>query len=70
MWIMVLFLSGCADKPQFTPEEIAGMPLAKRDGLPEPSGGFALVVGEQSITTDEVIGPVFDHLSRVRRIRF
>lgn len=61
---MLLLLTGCADKPQFTPEEIAKMPLAKRDGLPEPSGGFALVVGEQSITTDEVIAPVFERLSQ------
>jgi len=63
-WLTVLLLTGCADKPQFSPEEIARMPLAKRDGLPAPSGGFALVVGEQSITTDEVIAPVFERLSQ------
>jgi parvulin-like peptidyl-prolyl isomerase len=62
--LTVLLLTGCADKPQFSPEEIAQMPLAKRDGLPEPSGGFALVVGEQSITADEVIAPVFERLSQ------
>jgi parvulin-like peptidyl-prolyl isomerase len=64
IWLIVLLLTGCTDKPQFSPEEIAKMPLAKKDGLPEPSGGFALVVGEQSITTDEVIAPVFEQLSQ------
>jgi peptidyl-prolyl cis-trans isomerase SurA len=64
IWLIVLLLTGCEDKPLFSPEEIAQMPLAKRDGLPEPSGGFALVVGEQSITTDEVIAPVFERLSQ------
>jgi parvulin-like peptidyl-prolyl isomerase len=64
IWVTILLLTGCADKPRFTAEEIAKMPLAKRDGLPEPSGGFALVVGEQSVTTDEVIAPVFERLSQ------
>ena len=66
--LTVILLTGCADKPRFSPEEIAQMPLAKRDGLPEPSGGFALAVGEQSITTDEVIGPVFNDLARAAKI--
>lgn len=41
------------------------MPLARRDGLPEPSGGFALAVGDQTVTADEVIGPVFEQLAKV-----
>jgi peptidyl-prolyl cis-trans isomerase SurA len=64
VWLTVLLLTGCADKPRFSPEEIAQMPLAKRDGLPEPSGGFALAVGEQSITADDVIAPVFERMSQ------
>ncbi len=56
-------LAGCEDKPQFTPEEMAKLPLSKRDGLPEPSGGFTLAVGDQTITAEEVIGPVFEKLA-------
>jgi hypothetical protein len=58
-----LVLAGCEDKPQFTQEEMAKLPLAKRDGLPEASGGFTLSVGDQTITSEEVIGPVFEKLA-------
>ena len=56
-------LAGCEDKPAFTPEEMAKIPLAKRDGLPDASGGFTLAVGDQTITSEEVIGPVFEKLA-------
>jgi peptidyl-prolyl cis-trans isomerase SurA len=59
-----LVLAGCEDKPKFTPEEMAKLPLAKRDGLPEPSGGFTLAVGDQTITAEEVVGPVFEKLAQ------
>jgi peptidyl-prolyl cis-trans isomerase SurA len=62
--ILALVLAGCEDKPQFTPEEMAKLPLAKRDGLPEPSGGFTLAVGDQTITAEEVVGPVFEKLAQ------
>jgi hypothetical protein len=58
-----LVLAGCEDKPQFTQEEMAKMPLAKREGLPEISGGFTLAVGDQTIPSEEVIGPVFEKLA-------
>ncbi|MGA2173029.1 MAG: holo-ACP synthase [Sedimentisphaerales bacterium] len=61
----VLLLAGCEDKPKYTTEQLATMPFAKRDGLSEPSGGMVLVVGEQTVTEDEVIGPVFEKLARV-----
>ena len=41
------------------------MPLAKQDGLPEASGGFALAVGDQTVTAEDVIGPVFEKLAQV-----
>ncbi len=41
------------------------MPLARRDGLPEPSGGFTLAVGEETITAEDVVGPVFERLAQV-----
>jgi hypothetical protein len=59
-----LVLAGCDDKPLFTPEEMAKLPLAKRDGLPEASGGFTLAVGDQTITAEEVVGPVFEKLAQ------
>jgi parvulin-like peptidyl-prolyl isomerase len=59
-----LALAGCEDKPKFTPEEMAKLPLAKRDGLPEASGGFTLAVGDQTITSEEVVGPVFEKLAQ------
>lgn len=62
--ILALVLAGCEDKPLFTPEEMAKLPLAKRDGLPEPSGGFTLAVGDQTITAEEVVGPVFEKLAQ------
>jgi hypothetical protein len=58
-----LILAGCEDKPQFTAEEMAKIPLAQRDGLPEASGGFTLAVGDQTVTSEEVIGPVFEKLA-------
>ncbi|MFH1370215.1 MAG: peptidyl-prolyl cis-trans isomerase [Planctomycetota bacterium] len=64
---IICLLCGCADKPKYTAEQLAAMPFAKRDGLPEPSGGFALAVGDQTITADEVIGPVFEKLAQAAR---
>ena len=62
----VLFLlAGCSDKPKFTPEQLAAMPLARRDGLPEPSGGFALTIGDQTIAAEDIIGPVFEKLAEI-----
>jgi len=61
----VLLLVGCEEKPKYTTEQLATMPFAKRDGLPDASGGFALVVGEQTVTADDVIGPVFERLAQV-----
>jgi len=59
-----LMLAGCEDKPKFSAEQLATMPLAKRDGLPEASGGFTLAVGDQTITAEEVIGPIFEKLAQ------
>ena len=42
-------------KPKFTKEELALIPFAQREGLPECSGGFVLAVGDETITADEVI---------------
>ncbi|MFA5251735.1 MAG: peptidylprolyl isomerase [Phycisphaerae bacterium] len=61
--LMLLLIYGCeSSKPKFTDEEMARIPLAQREGLPEASGGFVLAVGGETITSDEIItGPLLDH---------
>ena len=60
--VLLFFLFGCgADKPKFTKEELARIPLPQRTGLPEVSGGFTLAVGEETITSEEIIEPLTEH---------
>jgi parvulin-like peptidyl-prolyl isomerase len=56
VWL-ILLTSGCggSSKPRFTDEELARIPLAQRQDLPEASGGFVLSVGGETITSDEII---------------
>jgi len=61
---LLSFVIGCEDKPKFSEEELKTLPFAKRDGLPEPTGGFAIAIGDQTVTTDDVIGPAFERLSQ------
>ncbi len=70
----VLFLiGGCGGdssatgKPKFTEEELALIPLAQREGLPECSGGFVLAVGGETVTSDEIILPVMEHFRPIAR---
>jgi parvulin-like peptidyl-prolyl isomerase len=55
--LMLLLTYGCGggSKPKFTEEELALIPLVQREGLPETSGGFVLAVGDETITSDEII---------------
>jgi parvulin-like peptidyl-prolyl isomerase len=62
---VLLLLAGCGEKPKYTPQQLVSMPFAKRDGLPDATGGFCLAVGDQTVPADDVIGPVFDRLSQV-----
>jgi parvulin-like peptidyl-prolyl isomerase len=66
-WILtaLLLLSGCSEKPKYTPKQLVSMPFAKRDGLPDATGGFCLAVGDQTVPADDVIGPLFDQLSQL-----
>lgn len=60
--LVFLLIVGCgADKPKFTEEQLAKMPLAQRDGLPEASGGFVLAVGDETITADQIVSPMMEH---------
>ena len=64
--LLVLF-SGCGGgkKLKFTEEELAAIPFAQREGLPEASGGFVLVVGSETITADEIIMVVMEQLKPI-----
>jgi len=66
-WILtiLLLLSGCGEKPKYTPKQLTSMPFPKRDGLPVATGGFCLAVGDQTVPADDVIGPLFEQLSQV-----
>jgi hypothetical protein len=60
-----LLLSGsCSDheKPRFTAEQLETIPPPVTEGLPEASGGFVLAVGGRTLTADEVVTPLLEHL--------
>ena len=62
--LLFLLIGGCGgrDKPRFTEEELADIPLAQKTGLPGASGGFVLAVGGETVTSDEVIAPLMERL--------
>ncbi|MHC4394755.1 MAG: peptidylprolyl isomerase [Planctomycetota bacterium] len=78
----LLLTVGCeGEKPKYTAEELAKIPLAQREGLPEISGGFVLVVSGETIASDEMIEvpterngvtlPLIDYLRPIaQRTRF
>jgi len=56
-------VGGCGgSKPKFTEEQLATMPLAVRQGLPDASGGFVLAVGDETIEAEEVVGLIYERL--------
>lgn len=58
---VVLAVVGCNNKAKtgkFNEEQMANFPLARKDGLPEPSGGLVLNVGAETITAQEIIAPI------------
>jgi peptidyl-prolyl cis-trans isomerase SurA len=64
VWL-ILLIYGCGEssKPKFSEKELANIPLSQREGLPEPSGGFVLAVGGETITSDEMITePLLEYL--------
>ena len=63
----LLLIAGCGggDKPRFTEEELADIPLGQKTGLPEASGGFVLAVGGETITSDEIIAQLIEYFRPV-----
>ena len=58
---VVLTVVGCSNKPKtgkFNEEQMANFPLARKNDLPEPSGGLVLNVGTETITAQEIIAPI------------
>jgi len=54
--LALLLVCGCGgSKPKYTDAELALIPAVQKDGLPEASGGFVLAVGDETITSDEII---------------
>lgn len=59
--IVFLVFAGCGkEKPKYTQEELDNMPHPQRTGLPAPTGGFVLAVGDDTITSDEVTLPLME----------
>jgi parvulin-like peptidyl-prolyl isomerase len=56
-WVIsaLLLMTGCPEKKTLTEKELAQIPLAQRTGLPEATGGFAMAVKGETITSDEVV---------------
>jgi peptidyl-prolyl cis-trans isomerase SurA len=60
----IVLICGCEEssEPKFTEKELANIPLAQKEGLPEPSDGFVLAVGGETITSNEIITePLLEH---------
>jgi len=65
--LVLLVIAGCGgdEKLRFTEKQLAAMPLPQRTGLPECSGGFVLVVGDEPLTADEIVNPLLEYLGPV-----
>jgi peptidyl-prolyl cis-trans isomerase SurA len=61
---MLLVIAGCgeSEKPRFAEEQLATIPPPQRTGLPECSGGFVLAIGNESLTSDEIIHSLLEYL--------
>ncbi len=63
--VVVLFLLVCGcgggSKPKLTPEEMALIPLPQKTELPEVSGPLLVAVGNETISSDEVVEPLTQH---------
>jgi len=65
--IVLLFFLGCGgdEEPKYTEEELAQIPQPVRQGFPRPSGGYVLAVGQETITTADISGPLIQRLAPV-----
>jgi parvulin-like peptidyl-prolyl isomerase len=63
--VVLLLCLGCAkdEKPKYTEEQLAQIPQPVRDGLPRPTGGFVLAVGDETISTTDIAQPLMSELA-------
>jgi parvulin-like peptidyl-prolyl isomerase len=63
--IVLMFFLGCGgdEGPKYTEEELAQIPQPVRQGLPPPTGGFVLAVGQETISTSQITGPLLPRLA-------
>jgi hypothetical protein len=64
---MLLVIADCGEgeKPRFTEEQLATIPPPQKTGLPECSGGFVLVVGDESLSAEETVHSLQGYLEPV-----
>lgn len=63
--LISLLAGGCQSKSKPAGKDPAQIPFAQKTGLPEPSGGFALAIGDETITSNEIIGSLIEHKGAV-----
>jgi len=59
--LTALLAGGCQSKSKPARKDLAQIPFAQKTGLPEPSGGFALAIGDETITSNEIIDSLTEH---------
>lgn len=61
--VLVFFLFGCGggNKPKLTEEKPTQNPVTREKTLPEPSGGFVLAVGGETVTSGEIVALLIEH---------
>lgn len=63
--ILMSVTVGCESKPKLAKKDLAKIPFAQKAGLPAPSGGFAIAVGDETITSNEITGSLIEHKGAV-----
>ncbi|UCF00370.1 MAG: peptidyl-prolyl cis-trans isomerase [Planctomycetota bacterium] len=59
--LITLLAGGCQSKSQPTRNGRAEILFGEKSDLPDPSGGFSLAVGDETITSNEIIGSLIEH---------
>ena len=61
-FLIFFSITGCGENEKVpTEEELAKIPFAQKEGLPQCSGGPVLTVGSETITSNEVVGQLTEH---------
>ncbi len=67
--VLVLIGSGCSGqkKGKFTEEEMEAIPLARRTGLPAPTGGMVLAVNTETVEAGEIVSQLGEDVARAAK---